>query len=45
VLFTVYAPPGIDAMAVRQHLQDMQDNVMLITPDAAVESLEVHNAA
>jgi DNA/RNA-binding domain of Phe-tRNA-synthetase-like protein len=41
VLFTVYAPPGIDAMAVRQHLQDMQDNIILITPDAEVESLEV----
>lgn len=44
VLFTVYAPPGIGEGPVRQHLRDIQDNVMLCSPDASVEALEVHAA-
>ena len=41
VLFTVYAPPGIAAEAVRQHLQDMQTYVRLIAPQAETELLQV----
>lgn len=41
-LFTVYAPPGIDKSAVLAHLQDIQNYVLLITPQADVEHLEVY---
>ena len=44
VLFTVYAPPGIEAQTVLQHLQDIRANVLLITPEAEIELLEVYNA-
>jgi DNA/RNA-binding domain of Phe-tRNA-synthetase-like protein len=44
VLFAVYAPAGIGEQAVRQHLQDIQTDVMLVAPDAEVESLEVYVA-
>ena len=40
-LFTVYAPPGIGEETVRQHLQDIQDNVTLFAPEARVDTLEV----
>lgn len=45
VLFAVYAPPGIGEQAVYQHLQDIQANVLLIAPDAEVESLKVYTAS
>ena len=41
-LFTVYAPSPIEAQAVRQHLQDIRDNVLTIAPRAEVEALEVY---
>jgi DNA/RNA-binding domain of Phe-tRNA-synthetase-like protein len=44
VFFAVYAPPGIGEQAVYQHLQDIQANVMLVAPDAEVESLKVYSA-
>ena len=44
VLFTVYAPAGIEKQAVRQHLHDIQANVVLIAPEAEVTSLEVYGA-
>lgn len=44
VLFTVYGPPGIEAEAVRQQLQDMEAYVRLIAPQAATELLEVYEA-
>jgi DNA/RNA-binding domain of Phe-tRNA-synthetase-like protein len=43
-LFTVYAPPGIEPAAVRQHLEDIQAYVMLIAPEAAVEVRKVYGA-
>jgi len=42
VLFTVYAPPGIGEGVVYEHLQDIQENVRLVAPDAKVVSLEVY---
>lgn len=42
VIFTVYAPPGIDEQTVAQHLQDIKDNVMLFAPQAQVELLNVY---
>jgi DNA/RNA-binding domain of Phe-tRNA-synthetase-like protein len=44
VLFTVYAPPGIEAMAVRKHLGDIQNNVLLVSPQARTALLEVYGA-
>jgi DNA/RNA-binding domain of Phe-tRNA-synthetase-like protein len=41
-LFVVYAPEGIGAAAVRQHLQALRDNVRLIAPQAVVEELHVY---
>lgn len=42
VLFTVYAPPGIGEQAIKQHLQDIHDNVALVSPQAEVMALEVY---
>jgi DNA/RNA-binding domain of Phe-tRNA-synthetase-like protein len=42
VIFTVYAPPGIDEQNVAQHLQGIKDNVMLFAPQAQVELLKVY---
>jgi DNA/RNA-binding domain of Phe-tRNA-synthetase-like protein len=39
VLFAVYAPVGIGEAAVRDHLEDVRANVLLVTPDAATELL------
>ena len=44
VLFTVYAPPGIEPMAVQRHLEDLQANVLIVAPQAAVELLNVYRA-
>ena len=42
VIFTVYAPPGIDEQTVAQHLQGIKDNVMLFAPQAQVDLLKVY---
>lgn len=44
VLLTVYAPPGIDAEAVHAHLEDIRTNVLIVSPDARTELLEVLRA-
>lgn len=40
-LYTVYAPPGIGSEAVREHMEDILENVMLVTPSADIEFLNV----
>jgi DNA/RNA-binding domain of Phe-tRNA-synthetase-like protein len=42
VLFTVYAPAGIDQDTVRKHLQDIQSYVLLVAPGAQTASLQVY---
>ena len=42
VLFTVYAVPDIGAQAVRQHLEGIEANIRLVSPDAQLELLEVY---
>lgn len=42
VVFTVYAPPGIDEQIVMEHLQHIKDNVLVFAPQAQVESLKVY---
>ena len=41
VLFMVYAPPGIGEQAVRDHLDDIRAFVLLVAPEAIVETTEV----
>jgi DNA/RNA-binding domain of Phe-tRNA-synthetase-like protein len=43
VIFTVYAPPGIDEPTVGEHLQHIVENVMVFSPQAQVELLKVYN--
>ncbi len=45
VLFAVYAPDGIDPQAVMGHLQDIRDNVLIVSPGAQVELLEVFGSS
>jgi DNA/RNA-binding domain of Phe-tRNA-synthetase-like protein len=42
VVFTAYAPPGIDEQAVAGHLQHIQENVMVFAPQAWVELFKVY---
>lgn len=42
VIFTVYAPAGIEEQAVVNHLQDMRDYVLVIAPQAQEELLKVY---
>jgi hypothetical protein len=42
VLFTVYAPAGIEREAVRTHLEDIRDYVRTVTPEAQVSELQVY---
>jgi len=42
VVFSVYAPPGINELTVAQHLQDIQEYVMVIAPQAQVELFKVY---
>jgi hypothetical protein len=41
VVFTVYAPAGIDDRTIQQHLEDIRDYVMVVAPLAQVELLQV----
>ena len=41
VVFTVYAPAGIDEQLIMQHLEDMRDYVLIVAPQAEVELLSV----
>ena len=45
VLFMVYAPAGIGEEAVRDHLKDIRANVLLVAPEAHVETMEVFGAS
>jgi DNA/RNA-binding domain of Phe-tRNA-synthetase-like protein len=42
VVFTVYAPPGIESHRVAKHLDHLKDNVMVFAPQAQVELLRVY---
>jgi DNA/RNA-binding domain of Phe-tRNA-synthetase-like protein len=45
VLFTTYAPPGVERQAVHQHLQGVQANVLLFAPEAETMLLRVCEAS
>jgi len=42
VLFTVYAPPGIEKSKIFIHLQDIQNYVHIIAPESEAELLKVY---
>jgi DNA/RNA-binding domain of Phe-tRNA-synthetase-like protein len=42
VIFTVYAPPGIGRRQLMDHLQDIQANVLLVSPAARTVVLDVY---
>jgi len=44
VLFTVYAPAGIKASIIQAHLQDIRNYVLIVSPDATVQTLQVFGA-
>ena len=45
VIFTTYAPSGINEEAVMNHLKQIQQNVEVIAPSAKVEMLKVFGAS
>jgi DNA/RNA-binding domain of Phe-tRNA-synthetase-like protein len=44
VLFTTYAPSGVTPAAVREHLEHIRSNVLLVAPEAETEILDVYGA-
>jgi DNA/RNA-binding domain of Phe-tRNA-synthetase-like protein len=44
VFFSTYAPAGVGAAAVWEHLQHIQENIALFAPQAETMALEVHTA-
>ena len=42
VIFTVYAPPGINEQTVAQHLQSIKENLLLFAPQAQVELFQIY---
>ncbi|HLO13184.1 MAG TPA: phenylalanine--tRNA ligase beta subunit-related protein [Anaerolineales bacterium] len=42
VIFTAYAPPGINEPTVIEHLQHIKENVLVFAPQAQVELLKVY---
>ncbi len=42
VLFTAYGVPGIGEQSVRQHLEGIEANIRLVSPDSEVELLKVY---
>lgn len=44
VLFTVYGTPGINRLDLRKHLETIRENVIVVSPEAEVELLEVYRA-
>ena len=45
VVFTVYAPPGIEEQTVIDHLQHIKKNVMIFAPNAQVEWMNVYKGS
>jgi DNA/RNA-binding domain of Phe-tRNA-synthetase-like protein len=45
VFFTTYAPASIGEQAVREHLQHIQENILLFAPEAETMALRVYPAS
>ena len=44
VLFTIYAPAGVSGEKVRDHLSDLREFVLAVSPAAEVEHAEIVDA-
>jgi DNA/RNA-binding domain of Phe-tRNA-synthetase-like protein len=44
VLFYIYAPPGVDSSLIDAHLDEIERNVRLVSPEAAVIAREIVTA-
>ena len=44
VVFTVYAPAGIDEQLIMRHLEDIRDYVLIVAPQVEVELLKNYRA-
>ena len=44
VLFTVYGTPGIEPPDLMAHLDTIRENVVVVSPDTVVETMEVYSA-
>ena len=44
VLLTLYAPTGIEQQSIQSHLEDIRANVLVVSPDARTDTLEVLTA-
>lgn len=44
VVFTVYAPAGIEETLITKHLEDMRDYVLVVAPNAKVELMQVYGS-
>jgi DNA/RNA-binding domain of Phe-tRNA-synthetase-like protein len=42
VIFTVYAPAGIEEQAVREHLEHIQENIRIFSPQAEMQHLDIY---
>jgi len=42
VLFTVYAPPGIEETLIHEHFNDITHYMRLVAPQAEMEEMAVH---
>jgi len=42
VLYTVYAPPGIEEKLLREHLKDIHCFLQIVVPDVQLEGIEVY---
>lgn len=42
VLFTVYAPAGVDREVVKHHLQDIEEYIRIAAPQAQVAILNIY---
>ncbi len=43
-IYTTYAPAGIGESAVREHLTDIKENILLFAPDAEMQVLDTYEA-
>jgi DNA/RNA-binding domain of Phe-tRNA-synthetase-like protein len=44
VVYTTYSPAGIGESAVRDHLTDIKENILLFAPNAQVQQLDTYEA-
>jgi DNA/RNA-binding domain of Phe-tRNA-synthetase-like protein len=41
-IFTVYAPAGVDEQAIRKHLDHIQENIRIFSPQAEMQRLDIY---